>query len=55
MQACVDHQIGQVLGINTDSNNGYPKGLTQYPNLANNTVVIFTSDHGDYGGSHALQ
>jgi arylsulfatase A-like enzyme len=55
MQSCVDYQIGQVLGLNADSNNSsYPGGLMQYPNLANNTVVIFTSDHGDYGGSHGL-
>ncbi|MGA2591767.1 MAG: hypothetical protein ABSH32_17785 [Bryobacteraceae bacterium] len=35
------------------ANETYP-GLAQYPALANNTGIVFTSDHGDYGGSHGL-
>jgi arylsulfatase A-like enzyme len=29
--------------------------LARRPNVANNTVVVFTSDHGEYGGSHGLR
>jgi arylsulfatase A-like enzyme len=29
--------------------------LARRPKVANNTVVIFTSDHGEYGGSHGLR
>jgi arylsulfatase A-like enzyme len=42
LQNYVDQQIGQVL-----------TALSHSP-YANNTVVIFTSDHGEYGGSHGL-
>jgi hypothetical protein len=46
MQACVDGQIGQIVTpLQANSANNVPW---------NNTVVIFTSDHGDYGGSHNL-
>jgi arylsulfatase A-like enzyme len=40
----VDRQIGVVLSA-----------LHSRPDLAENTVVIFTSDHGEYGGSHGLR
>ena len=50
MQSCVDYQVGQVLGTNTGSVNG----LKQNQTFWKNTVIIFTSDHGDYGGSHGL-
>ena len=43
MQQCVDDQIGQVLNA-----------LQNSPFWAN-TVIIFLSDHGDYGGSHWLK
>ena len=42
MQACVDFQIGRIL---------YPSPPTS---LLNEAVVVFLSDHGDYGGSHNL-
>jgi arylsulfatase A-like enzyme len=42
MQACVDYQIGRV----TSSLQGSP--------FWSNTIIIFTSDHGDYGGSHNM-
>jgi arylsulfatase A-like enzyme len=46
MQACVDGQIHQIVALlQADGANNAPW---------NNTVVIFTSDHGDYGGSHNL-
>ena len=50
MQSCVDYQVGQVLGTTA----GSTSGLAQYPAMGNNTVIVFTSDHGDYGGSHGL-
>ena len=50
MQSCVDYQVGRVLGTGAG---GSGVGLANSP-FANNTVVIFTSDHGDYGGSHGL-
>ena len=53
MQSCVDYQVGQVLGTNPSSATVNP-GLMQYPKFWKNTVVIFTSDHGEYGGSHGL-
>ena len=42
MQSCVDYQVGQILS-----------SLYQSA-FNNNTVVIFTADHGDYAGSHGL-
>ena len=29
--------------------------LSSRPQLAANTVVLFTSDHGEYGASHGLR
>ena len=43
LQQQVDIQIGRVLDI-----------LASRPEIDRNTVVIFTSDHGEYGGSHGL-
>ncbi|WP_405490173.1 sulfatase-like hydrolase/transferase [Nocardia sp. NBC_00511] len=43
LQQQVDIQIGRVLDT-----------LNSRPDVAANTVVIFTSDHGDYAGSHGL-
>jgi arylsulfatase A-like enzyme len=45
----VDEQIGLVLYWlkNTKDKNGN--------SLADNTIVIFTSDHGEYGGAHGLR
>ncbi len=40
----VDRNIGTVL-----------QALHTRPELAANTVVVFTSDHGEYGGSHGLR
>jgi arylsulfatase A-like enzyme len=48
MQKCVDYQIGQVLNGPTGT------GGILNSSLAGNTVVIFTSDHGDFGGSHNI-
>jgi arylsulfatase A-like enzyme len=42
--ARVDANIGQVLGA-----------LESRPEVARNTVVVFTSDHGEYGSSHGLR
>lgn len=42
--ARVDGQIGQVLGA-----------LESHPEVAANTVVVFTSDHGEYGSSHGMR
>ncbi|WP_405495402.1 sulfatase-like hydrolase/transferase [Nocardia sp. NBC_00511] len=42
-QQQVDTQIGRVL-----------TELATRPEVADNTVVVFTSDHGDYAGSHGL-
>jgi arylsulfatase A-like enzyme len=42
--ARVDAHIGQVL-----------EALAQRPHVAANTVVVFTSDHGEYGASHGLR
>ncbi len=44
LQHTVDHQIGRVL-----------RALESRPEVAANTVVIFTSDHGEYGASHGLR
>jgi arylsulfatase A-like enzyme len=42
LESCVDQQIGNVLSALSQSI------------FWQNTVIIFTSDHGDYGGSHGL-
>ena len=45
MQSCVDAQIGYVL----------QKFYTSVSSaVQSNTIIIFLSDHGDYGGSHWL-
>ncbi len=44
LQHRVDKQIGYVLAT-----------LQSRPKVAANTVVIFTSDHGEYGASHGLR
>jgi hypothetical protein len=44
LQMAVDAHIGHVLDT-----------LTSRPDVAENTVVVFTSDHGEYGGSHGLR
>ena len=42
LQSCVDYHIGRVLNsLNASS-------------FASSTIIMFTSDHGDYGGSHNL-
>lgn len=43
LQQQVDRQIGRVLDE-----------LNRRPEVAANTIVVFTSDHGDYAGSHGL-
>jgi arylsulfatase A-like enzyme len=43
-QRQVDAQIGRVLDA-----------LYSRPKLAANTIVVFTSDHGEYAGSHGLR
>jgi arylsulfatase A-like enzyme len=44
LQGYVDVQIGRVL-----------ETLASRPEVAANTVVIFTSDHGEYAGSHGMR
>jgi arylsulfatase A-like enzyme len=44
LQLEVDRHVGQVL-----------RALHSRPDVAANTVVVFTSDHGEYGGSHGLR
>jgi arylsulfatase A-like enzyme len=44
LQSYVDAQIGAVLSA-----------LRGHPKVAANTVIIFTSDHGEYGGSHGMR
>ncbi|WIM87152.1 sulfatase-like hydrolase/transferase [Candidatus Mycobacterium wuenschmannii] len=44
LQQQVDAQIGRVLDK-----------LASRPEIDRNTVVVFTSDHGEYGGSHGLR
>ncbi len=44
LQRNVDEHIGQVL-----------RTLESDPRVAANTVVLFTSDHGEYGASHGLR
>lgn len=44
LQQEVDQQIGRVLDA-----------LEAKPEVAANTIILFTSDHGEYGGSHGLR
>jgi arylsulfatase A-like enzyme len=44
IQLDVDRHIGRVL-----------QTLNSRPEVAENTVIVFTSDHGEYGGSHGLR
>jgi arylsulfatase A-like enzyme len=44
LQNDVDAQVGQVLSI-----------LRSNPAVAANTIIVFTSDHGEYAGSHGLR
>jgi arylsulfatase A-like enzyme len=44
LQSYVDRQIGRVLAK-----------LASAPQVRDNTVVLFTSDHGEYGGSHGMR
>jgi arylsulfatase A-like enzyme len=44
LQREVDRHIGQVL-----------QTLESRPGVAENTVILFTSDHGEYGASHGLR
>ena len=44
LQRNVDFHIGRVLGT-----------LRSRPEVAANTVVVFTSDHGEYGASHGMR
>ena len=44
LQRTVDEQIGVVLDT-----------LASRPDVAANTVIVFTSDHGEYGGSHGMR
>jgi arylsulfatase A-like enzyme len=44
LQREVDSHVGTVLDT-----------LQSRPNVAANTVIVFTSDHGEYGGSHGLR
>ncbi len=44
LQREVDRHVGQVL-----------RTLQSRPEVAANTVIVFTSDHGEYGASHGLR
>jgi arylsulfatase A-like enzyme len=44
LQRTVDAHVGRVLGA-----------LESRPDVAANTIVVFTSDHGEYGASHGLR
>ena len=44
LQQDVDRNIGEVM-----------RTLHSKPEVAANTVVLFTSDHGEYGGSHGMR
>jgi arylsulfatase A-like enzyme len=44
LQREVDEHVGRVLDA-----------LQSRPRIADNTIVIVTSDHGEYGGSHGLR
>jgi arylsulfatase A-like enzyme len=41
-ETCIDHSIGQILGS------------LEKLGLADNTMIIFTSDHGDFMGDHGM-
>jgi arylsulfatase A-like enzyme len=44
LQRTVDAHVGSVLDT-----------LAARPDVAANTIIVFTSDHGEYGGSHGLR
>lgn len=44
MHQQVDREIGRVIDA-----------LNQRPEIARNTIVLFTADHGEYGGAHGLR
>jgi arylsulfatase A-like enzyme len=44
LQSYVDRQIGRVFAK-----------LASDPKVRDNTVILFTSDHGEYGGSHGMR
>jgi arylsulfatase A-like enzyme len=44
MQSSVDYHLGRVI-----------QGIKNNTSLWNSTVLILTSDHGEYGGSHNLK
>jgi arylsulfatase A-like enzyme len=44
LQLEVDRHVGAVL-----------RALESRPEVAANTVIVFTSDHGEYGGSHGMR
>jgi arylsulfatase A-like enzyme len=44
LQHEVDRHVGSVL-----------QALQSHPEVAENTIVVFTSDHGEYGGAHGLR
>src|SRR5437763_36819 len=44
LQHQADRHVGQVL-----------RTLASKPHIAANTVIVFTSDHGEYGASHGLR
>jgi arylsulfatase A-like enzyme len=44
LQREVDRHVGRIL-----------EALERRPKLAANTVIVFTSDHGEYGASHGLR
>jgi arylsulfatase A-like enzyme len=44
LQREVDRHVGNVL-----------RALRSHPQVAANTVIVFTSDHGEYGASHGLR
>ncbi|MGH2902730.1 MAG: sulfatase-like hydrolase/transferase [Solirubrobacteraceae bacterium] len=44
LQTYVDRQIGRVLAK-----------LATRPEVSANTVIVFTSDHGEYGGAHGMR
>ena len=44
LHAELDHEIGRVLDA-----------LEARPEMAENTIIVFTSDHGEYCGSHGLR
>ena len=45
LQGYVDEQIGRIFAALAASR----------PEVAANTVIIFTSDHGEYCGSHGMR